>query len=396
MIAEHAMYKTLQSDLDIPETVDKRIENTLNDIKANAGKEKPVITTQKPTRVVRKVLLIAAVVATLSASVAVAAYIMGEDSRFYQAFFGNTIMGSQEAVVGYNEDGNIDLYIPQNERVEVDEELAEELVGKYLTNGGTFELNSYTGVVTTVTIENLLIDFHTGAFFFSMCMERESGGFPEFDLSGEWDSVWFKSDGGLVFSGEGWIPGEMYYDRVNSTENKIYLNCVGVNEMIDIMDESEMSFGFTEYVDIDMLNPEDLAKAKGIWEEDNIAIFELTHISFPRTESLPANEIIINDKPAVIFSAVGIRIYYDAFEFPAGYCNDDPGSIRYVALEYADGSRYVVADLNANIYNANYACGNNPELTKDGRTSLTFCFNRVIETEAIVKVIINDTVLNVQ
>jgi len=395
MMTEQNMQRILRSDLVIPETVDRRIENTLNNIKLNAEKEKSFTTSTKTTRMITRVLVAAAVIVAMSVGVAFAAYLSGEDSRFYQTFFGSTVIPSVDVTIEYEEaGGSLNSVEYKTERIEVDEEEAEELVGRYLAEIGSFEIFSYTGLVTTVNIEKVLYDYNTGAFFFSMSMERESGGFPELNLTGEWNDVWFNSEYGLCIGGRGWGPGAMYYDSVNSTQNKIYLNCVGVNLDIYTMEENEMYLSFHENVRISEINPDDLLKAEYIWEDEDTAGFELERIYFPRTESIPATEIIADGKAAVIFSAVGIRIYYDAFEL--GEYLHDPGGIKYVSIEYSDGSSYVVNDTNNSLYNYNYACGTIPELVTDGRTYVTYCFNRIIDPENITRVIVNDTELIVE
>jgi len=173
----------------------------------------------------------------------------------------------------------------------------------------------------------------------------------------------------------------MYYDSVNSTENKVYLTGVGVNHT----DTRNMTFEFSEYLDTTVPNANDL---KDILQEnynENVELnekvyFDLGVIKLPDAESIPSTSVSLNSDTAANLSSVGIQLHLYAL----GLSNSvDDINVNYVALEYADGTRYVIEERESDIRDTNY------ELITDGQT-VTYCFNRLVDMEQVAKLIVND------
>ena len=102
-------------------------------------------------------------------------------------------------------------------------------------------------------------------------------------------------------------------------------------------------------------------------------------VELPAAKSLPA--VTVTDpetgETAVCFSAIGMVL-------DARYLESED-HVRYVALEYADGTSYVIEDSAANVYNAEYGV-----YTLDN-TQLQLCFNRLVDPEQVVSVTVDGT-----
>ena len=70
----------------------------------------------------------------------------------------------------------------------------------------------------------------------------------------------------------------------------------------------------------------------------------------------------------------------------------DIDEVRYIALEYSDGTRYVVSDDGKNLQNTEYALalGSRPEM------ELICCFNRLVDLEQVSAVVIDGQVYPIE
>ena len=106
----------------------------------------------------------------------------------------------------------------------------------------------------------------------------------------------------------------------------------------------------------------------------------VAEMELPGADSLPA-VTAVNPKTggtAACFSAIGMLVDTSYLE--------DGDSVRYVALEYADGSTYVVQDDAGNVDNAEHGLYN-----MDG-TQLRLCFNRLVDPAQVVSVAVDGAV----
>ncbi len=377
------MMNVLKRDLEIPADVDERINTVLEGITSEpidfkvAGEKR-----QKSFRkITKKAVAIVATCVLIVPSVALAAYASGENSPFYQAIFGNSVRSSVSETVQYDEDGKMSLNLPNSERVEVDEETADQLVGQYISNTtGVYQLNRYLGDTTLLTMESVLYDEVTGIF---QCYMSFEGGNVKNDMKIlENDECYFTGNG-LVIGGS-FSPGKMYYDSVNSTDSKIYITAVGVALDSDMPKTME----FSEYVDASKVRPEDMPSE--IDTKDGAmpleVAFKLAEVDFSTLgNSLPN----VQASDSILLNSVGMQLDLEGLGFADAV---DDYALNYISIEYKDGSRYVLRDSESNTENIDYAMAvsatSAPDLTD--RTKVTYCFNRMVEVEQISKIVVNE------
>ncbi len=394
---ERQMENIICGKLEIPAVVDDRITETLDGINRRETRRTAtrVGAARGRTRGWKRAMVAAVIACAMVPGVALAAYASGENSDFYQAIFENTGKPSVEEKVEYDEDGKMRMNLPNIERVSVDEEQADALIGAQVVSGiGTYELKSYTGDVTMLDIESMLYDDKTGAFFLYMSLERQSGGFPDIEVF-ETGECYFNGTG-LLIGGE-YSPGRLYYDHAKSTENKVYLSAAGINMQKAATPGKEMTMDFLEYVQTDMVD--ETARDERFYDEEGNLMpevgLEIASVNLAEVEgALDATELYLDSSLAATFSPVGLKLQLAALGFADAV---DDYDIKYIALEYKDGTNYVVMDRENNIDNTDYALGASPAdmsgLVEEPVS--TYCFNRIVDVGQVEALVINDMVLPV-
>lgn len=367
-MTELELKKALGQEIEIPAQVEERIRQACAQTKTEPQK------VRRSRRPLRTVLAVAAVVAVLSAS---AAAVVINRGGVYQALFGTKGNSQIEAEVQYNEYGMITAKYLNEERLPVDEELAEALVGDYIQHEPVvWNVGDYT-----LTVESWFIDEYTGTGKIYYTLECPGGvvglTVDEKDshcyVNGEGLYLIFSILGGETNGRNGFTDYRTYADLENSTPERLVLVTSvarGSAGSWTAADGIEVRFG-------DYRN----------WTEDEAAPEEL--LILPGTSSLPA--VAVEDpetgEPVAVFSAVGIKIWAEL------------DTLDDVTLTYADGSRYVVFDDAEEIQNTSCEFWDTPRewneqaeaYVRTGDDMLMCCFNRLVDPVQVVAVTVNGT-----
>ncbi|MDR3209645.1 MAG: hypothetical protein LBT36_03350 [Oscillospiraceae bacterium] len=331
-------------------------------------------TAQKPRglRHFRRGALIAAILAlALSATALAAIGIQKYESPgvFFQSFFGNEGVTSGEGVVEYAENGQLKTNLPAWERVEVDETLADELIGGYI--------NGYTETAAwenyTLSVEASLYDPATGTGLVYYSVENPDG-FP-----GQWR---FYGNGivGFDYDHTDFDYYEMVWTDVNSPESQ-YLDSARSSDTkwyfcSYYIITGEQGFGNSDEIEVSLHRYDPAAKAGNLVSTTVLSI----KIPVPPAD-LPGALFSYNGAEAVTLSPIGIRVSSAALGL------EDPDKIDYLALEYDDGSLYVVLDGDGFVDNSTYG------LIPMSFDRITWTFNRLVDTNRVVRVLVNDMVV---
>lgn len=350
-MTELELKKILGQEIEIPDQVEERIRQA-------CAQAKPA---QQKVRRSRRPLRIGAVAVAACAALSVGALAVNFSSHgaVYQAFFGNESHTSTVYTEEYDEYGNLRVGSLNEERVPVDEEQAEALVGEYLEDTGyVWQVGEYT-----LTVESYLLDENTGTAKVSYSLHRP-GGIEGAVVDGSTGHIYI--DGGNLPHFCALIQNE---ERASFGT---YIPFAG-HDRVDLTRSAED----TLYITSSMAEA-DWSAADGMQIE-----FEEETLVLPAMESLPA--VTVNDpetgEPAAIFSAIGLKIWVD-----------DMDRVDYVALTYADGTQYVLKDKASNLYNTDYACGHG----KRPNMEVQYCFNRLVDPEQVVAVTVNGTIYTVE
>lgn len=337
-----------------PEQVDRIRGALMEQIHSNTNR--PYVHRKRP-RVLRTVAAAAVLAAFCVVGVGAAAvqlFLTAEQrTAFYESLFGWG-NGSVQAQEEYDGEGNLVLNLPNQERVQLDQGVAAE-IDPYLNQ----EVYTLSGRGYTVTVEGCLYDpvTQTGQLYYAL--ENPDG--IEGLQVGEGDSeVWSDGSGiNVMCTGS----SHTYLDQARSTGTKWYI-------MAPIA-----VYNHLEQLTLRLLFRNQAAQSG--WDE-------LDRADIPVGKTMPTVSGSLGDQSAQL-SAVGLLLT----DFAA-----DPAEISHVALEYQDGSRYVLVDQSTKQVNVSYrmSAGADVGLKQE---EYRLVFNRLVDITQISAVVVDDTILPV-
>ena len=288
-----------------------------------------------------RAIVLAAVITALCAVAAIAAsgFIRYEHpGAMLQAFFGKNV-GSSEGIVEYDETGRLITNMPAWERLPLDETVAQVLVAPYLFAVG--EQAVYGDY--TLTVEAGLYDPAVGAGLL-YCKVENSNGVSGYEVFAD---------------GELWWPEDAPVFTMTIAASRTYL---------DTTSTTDDTLWLCNYFITD-----DPSLPVSIGDGQNRLDMSTITVALPESGGLADTTLA---EGAVTLSPIGIRIDETAL----GLSEDS--DIDRLILHYADGSDYTVEDDGAFISNRTYA------LIDQGISVYTF--NRIVDTETVVSVTIDD------
>lgn len=325
----------------------------------------------------------AAVLITIATPFAVNAATNGE---LFQRLWGNSgkqnIESHEETFVEeekIDENGNSSEYtvtFPSVEYEAVDEELAEELIGENIsTEPVTIPMGDTTMTVTSVTRDGIgIVAEYT--------LEKEGGvdclNYSELD--NQMKGAWLNEDQTINFGfNEG--SGKIFVDLEKSTADKLYCyeymadNSALFGEGFSPIDDhitlwsAEYTKPLSEIYADENANVDDFLK-----EENNTEIPVAEKIATTTFANSEGGEISISPIAMQLKSDIGLGLGEEEYDYPMDL-------ITAIKITYKDGSVYEVDT--PDYANYAYICGN-----EDGIITL---FNRLVDTENIEKITINET-----
>ncbi|WP_294512615.1 hypothetical protein [uncultured Intestinimonas sp.] len=295
---------------------------------------------KKPFRLSRTIAL-AAVITTLCAVAAIAAsgFIRYENpGAMLRAFFGKNV-DSSEGIVEYDEAGRLITNVPAWERLPLDESVAQELVAPYLfAAGGQAVYGHYT-----LTVEAGLYDPVVGAGLL-YCRVAHPDGVSGYEVFPDGE-LWWPEDAPVFTTTT--AAGRTYLDTASTTDDTLWLCTYFITD--------------------------DASLQVSIGNGQNRLDMSTVTVALPESGGLADVTLA---EGAVTLSPIGIRIDETALGLP------QDSDIDRLILHYADGSDYTVEDDEAFVSNRTYAL-------IDHGTSV-YTFNRIVDTQAVISVTIDD------
>lgn len=373
--SEKQIQEILGREIEISDTVNERINDTYKMLHT-ASRNQPASARR------RKRSFFAAAAAAIACLIIPAAAYAAANSDFFDAMFGNTTKKSTPAVtkeIDNQKGGTTTVTFPSREYVSVDPEKARELVG-----GGAMDspLEKQLGE-HTLRIENLIYDKNSAFMYFTL--EREGGvtmliGNEETNRS---KGAYFNEDDLWMFNietTEGTLYGSnIYIDTEKSTADKLY--CYAYMLSFETLKDGEFPvLKIYEYpcsrIEWAKEHPEE-----GIPVEEKI---------LPLTDKspVPVRKIDMGENGYIEYSPISIAVDMskglgipeeDASDFYSQY---------HLEIKYKDNTSYVLYDRDNNVDNTSYA------LATEEKAKNTY--NRLVNTEEIKEIIVNDKVFSVE
>lgn len=333
----------------------------------------------KPVRHRRSwsVCLLAAVLIALSLASTVFAYVgftrYENPIEMLKTFYGNEELESIEGGEVYIDDPYKPYTVvqPTIERVPLDEELAEEVTPPIAAVGQSVSWGDYT-----LTIQAHQHDKNLGAGTIYYTVENPNGveGYStQFD--GE---LWWPNGEIMYLHGASW---ENYLIASETTDTKLSVACYyHGTEWLE-------KWRVNNYFEMHFYNTDDI-------------------IQLQKYASVENTIALMSDNGEILISAIGMEVRMQDMEFlqydtiidaDGDECPlVDETEINYVAVQFSDGSEYVVENTKNGEFISN--CADISIYTQDytfGR-HITYMFNRIIDPNLITAVVINETVFPVE
>ncbi|MDR0813456.1 MAG: hypothetical protein LBO63_05570 [Oscillospiraceae bacterium] len=349
-------------------SVDSIKEKTMKKIQTS---RKPVMSVKR--RVFSAIAVAAALVVVLT-GVAFATGIIKYDNThgFYSSFFGGKSTAAlteayEPGAPGAMYEGQTKFEFPAQERVPVDEEKADELIGDKITP----ETGTLTGGGYTLTLEANLYDSETGCGLLYLTLENPNG-FPGL-VTLKNGIMMFDYEKGAEVEVAYNVGGRDYIDAEKSTDTKLYYCISYINPPVENADmhEKEITVGFATIK----------TDERGVYisgEGHGVLTIPLGG------ESL---ESVKTANGAITVTPIGIRIDGAAIGIEmADY-------IREVSLIYKDGSTYVLTSAVDFMDNTTYGQHSGRAGSTDNSgyyysTVSTMTFNRLVDTAQVAAVVV--------
>ena len=329
-------FKSAYDQMTLSPAADARIRAALEATLAKDGNVIVLNGGEPPIkRKTRRASLTALIAAAAVLALSVTAYAIGAHGGFFDAVFGDTGVDSTEAYDALADPDKPDgetVTVPAYERVSVDQEKAEELVGAQVTDiQKTFQMEG-----VTFTAESVVADENgIGALTFTMScpdgfplMEGQSGEMGNM-LKIDQDRGWISSAPYLRLSDiDRPINSHVYLDSAASTDTEKHLTAyfyspieLKKGDVVELV-MTEYLYNGKEHAYTDPYTGEDRT------EQDVDTVEE--HISFQVEDLVPAVTLTAEDGHTASVSPMGIVLddWYDG--------------LRELSLTYADGSVYTV------------------------------------------------------
>ena len=356
--SEKQLYNAFSADTEIPERLDARLTYSYAVIRRQEGKG---ISMQKRNNYkgIRTAVLIAAAVCVLAG----AAFAVASHSEFFNSAYGNNIPSEAAKTIEItDESGKVvktESY-PAKERVAVDEEMAEELIGEYVSAvGESVTLNGYT-----FTVQDYVLD-ENGIGAVTVDVDNPEG----LNIQNSYDA----------YAGE-FSPFYMVFAWEDGSESGY--SCFDDRHFIDETVTTDTHVRYVYYLVAGYNADADITLRVNIWdgtfeavESPNGQVFpnySETTLTIPRASYVSTKTFSCEGLTAEL-SPVGCVLDYGFEEF-TDVVHDE------FILRFADGSEYVVRDEDM----SNLTVG----LWREDHTE-GIAFNRLVDVENVTEIILN-------
>ena len=368
---ERRLQDILGQKLEVPDMVNKKLEETYAQLERKRAPAK-----RRGLRPLRTALIAAALIAALcvTATAAYSYYIRQsvpvDEPQTVQGIVGGGQPSWDEGQV-YDEYGKLEHNWYNRQTVPADPDQAMALLGDYLPESGyQWQIEDYT-----LTVEGYVLDEGIGAVKLYYTLEHPGGfgegavdwihGLLDYERYLPSVTVYALSDGETVGLG-----GRTYLDVARSTEEKLCIVTCGIGAGV---------WNAAEGLRVDF-------RVQGEWREervgDQILISRDEDTLCVRGLELPAVKPLPTIQSAAD-PATGDVVELSAIALKLNCADMD--EVGCVALDYADGTRYVVWDRTGNLDNADYGLG----VGERPNMVMRYVFNRLVDLSQVTAVTVD-------
>lgn len=308
---------------------------------------------KEKSRIGKKRIITLALAAALIMGLGVTAHAIGVHSGFFHNAFGAGVPGHEAKSVEVTDPKGkvitVEQY-PAEERVDMEEERAEELIGAYISAvGQSVNLGDYSFTVREVAVD----ENGSGAVTVDIDNPKGHGLTPEGGFVGDvvpepWFGYSLHGSKGTLISSHNHAVAEGY-------------------------SETHISFVYSITPAQPLAPDEDIILRIGLYSRDNGE--EEAAITIPAAERVPAVSYAANGL-TLWLSPVGMKLHFDDAYNDGKY---EEYLVRELVISFTDGSRYVVKSSDM----VNYMSA---ALDPEDRGAMQITFNRLIDMDVVQEI----------
>lgn len=392
------MNDILSQDIQVSDLVNQRLKSTYEIIERRqevAGKKRSY------TKNLRVAAAIAAVVCLAVPSAVYASVKAG----FFDGMFGNETKKSWDVIhteVDNGKGGKTAVDIPSKEFVPVDEDKADAQIGQWVMDEPIVrQIGEHT-----LTIESFVYDSSGAVMYYTL---GRKGGVTALRADESTnvakgavftDDVDFRfnvqcgtsEEENFIFAGE-----NIYVDMEKSTDELLY--CTSYMLWSDNLKEEDIPcLVITKYPDtlkeLNKLLPDTANMSKeeaadeSLWKEYNEAMdqAETETIDLSGKGQIPDKSIDMGANGYLVYSPISIRVDMSKGMGLSKEEAQDPYYMEHLEIKYKDGSSYIISDSEDLVENSGYVLGLSGGVGPCYKT----VFNRLVDTDEIAEIIVND------
>lgn len=370
-ISENQLRETLGREVQVSDLVNERLRDTyeiLEKRQEGSGKKKYY------GRRLRAAAAAAAIICCGVPSIVYASVKTG----FFEGMFGNTTKKSTEVIhreIDDGKDGKVAVDIPSKEFVPVDEAKAESMIGQWVMDEPIVrEIGDHT-----LTIESFAYDKNGAWMYFTLGRE---GGVTA--LQGDMDTnltkgAYFTDDAEFYFHlncGEEIFGSDnIYIDVEKSTDDLLYCSDY-------ILWSEGLKEGDTPKLTIERY-PSTRGELNDMSDEERAAAdIQTESIELSAKGQIPVQSIDLGENGFLEYSPVSVSVDMSKGMGLSDEEAQDPYYMKHLEIRYKDGSSYVVSDQEECIENNGYVLG--------AGVWYKAAFNRLVDTDEIAEILVND------
>ncbi|MEY8414004.1 hypothetical protein AALB51_22605 [Lachnospiraceae bacterium 62-26] len=397
---EKRMNDILSQDVQISDVVEQRMKDTYEILRRRqeiTGKE----------RSCTKRLRVAAAVAAIVCLGVPSAVYASMKAGLFDGMFGNATKKSWDVIhteMDNSKGGKTAIDLPSREFVPVDEEKAEEQIGQWVMDEPIVkQIGEHV-----LTIESFVYDSSGAVMYYTLGREGGVTALKADESTNTAKGAMFTDDVDFCFSVQCKMTGDedtifaadnTYVDLEKSTDELFY--CTSYMLWSDDMKEGDIpQLVITKYPDtlseLNKLLPdltgmtEEEAADETLWKEYNEAMdkVQTEAVDISDKGQIPVREIDLGEQGHLVYSPIAVRVDMSKGFGLSDVEAQDPLHMKHMEIKFKDGSSYVVSDSENMIENNGHILG-------AGEWYKTV-FNRLIDTDEIAEIIVNDVVFPVE
>lgn len=368
--------------LNEPHTFSKRYKKNKKKMLCHYRKELLSSSKHRSLRVAAALIIIATPLVTNAAT-------KGDFFNRIWGTLGHKNIASHNEIIQDEEKDPFRVTYPKREYENVDPDTAQKLIGDNLF---TKPIKKNIGD-TRLTIISAVSDGNVAVVEFSLHRDGGVNCLNYSQLDNESKGAWFAEESStfqFLFQN---CSENIYVDLEKSTDDTLYCYDYIAKDVFG-KEKNELTLKITQYPCTIQEYQDNFPDT----EDENVldaytAQQKIETLTIPLQKEVEKNTFVNADGGTAVFSSLGLKIDMKKGLGLSEAESNDPYSLYYIALNYKNGSTYVVADsARDGIHNCPEEIDNSSYCCEDLDGNMIFVFNRLVDSSQVKSITVNESI----